>query len=440
MIAVELEGIITRVCGRDLFTYTLHDGKRSAEFAGREFFQPGESVRASCSSQELFGKPAMVAEKMEKIGDLYDEIERKVSESAKLDELKNFDETIGKMKDDFEKIAGKIYAAQQLGRFVTVRFHGDADGISSALILKKFLRANYIQQNSAVYSVGDAIRDLEKMGQQFKPLLIFVDLGSGEDSEQGLGLLKAGGIEIMGIDHHPPAEGTKGDFSMSLNSWNAGVEDGSKYPAGFLCSMLAGMFGVESNGLEKIACAGDKSGILQISEEDEERALVLDFVAAYSGHGNSADIYSGILSNKTLFDSMLLQANAKMEETDALVRKNMKKIRAGGVEICTLNLDNIAEKREFPGKGKITGRMLDLVGGKTPMVAIGYAKKSVIFRLNDEAVSNGIKANGIIEKMKQNFSDFVENGGGHARAAALRIKEGFENAAMEEIIKIIESW
>ena len=58
-------------------------------------------------------------------------------------------------------------------------------------------------------------------------------------------------------------------------------------------------------------------------------------------------------------------------------------------------------------------------------------------RLNDAALLNGLRGNEIIAKMRERFSDFVENGGGHARAAALRIREGYENAAVEEIIKIV---
>lgn len=448
MISLELKGIITKVQGRDFFTYSLHDGTQQTEFSSRDFIQPGESVRVFCTAQEKFGKTHLVAEKITRTQDLYSEIEAKIASSANVRDIEG-NETIRKMQADFEKIARKIHAAQQLNRHITVKFHGDADGISSALILRKFLKAYYHQQNSAIYAVGDAIRDMEKMGQHFKPLLIILDFGSGEDSKEGLKLAKAGGIEIVSIDHHPPSEFSVPSFALSINPWNVNNEtgnpeqetvDGSKYPAGYLCAQLAKQFGIESGELEKIACAGDKSQLIQYSQEEKDKALVLDFVATYSGFGNGIDFYSEVLSKKELFDSILLQANSKLEETDRLLKNSIKSKPTAKADVYWFNLDNIAEKREFPNKGKITGRVFELVKGEKPVAVIGFGKKTIIFRISDEAVNAGIRANEIILRMKDTFSDFVENGGGHARAAALRVKEGFESAAIEEIIKMIEKY
>ncbi len=455
MVSIELKGIITKVYGRNLFTYTLHDGNLATEFLCTQFFQPGESVNVLCRSEEKFGRTVLIAEKIEKCNDIYSEIEQKIGQNAKLFALLS-DSELKIMGSDFEKIARKLYAAQQLERFIVVKFHGDADGISAALILKKFLKANYFQQNAAIYSVGDAIKDIEKIGQYFRPLLIMVDFGSGEDSSRGLALAKAGEIELISIDHHPPSEFSVLSFALSLNPWNAGYEDGSKYPTGFLCAMLANMFGIDSEGFEKIACAGDKSTILSISNEEKNKALVLDFAATYSGFGNGIDFYLQVLSKNELFNSMLMQANVKLEEADRILKNNIKSRSTQNIEIFWFNLDSVAEKKEFPNKGKITGRVFDLVNSNKPVAVIGISKKTLIFRFNDIAVSKGIRTDEIIKQMKNNFSDFIENGGGHAYAAALRIKdpttysncllkfpkfqEGFENIALEEIIKIITAY
>lgn len=433
-----LRGIITRVHGREVFAYALHDGERSAEFSAREFFQPGESVHASCIERE--GR--LFAEKIERIPDVYPGIEKKVQEGAEISPIAPFDATIDGMDADFIAIARKIRAAQQLNRAISVKFHGDADGISSALIFRKFLRADYSQQNSAIYSVADATRDMERMGQRFRPLIILLDFGSGEDSEEGLRLAKAGGLEILSVDHHPPHPDSVSTFALWANPWKAGEGgdfDGSKYPAGFLCAKIAGALGHGSEGLERIACAGDKSAIIPISDSEREKALVLDFVATYAGFGNGIAFYSEALAKPELFNSLLTQANAKLDEADRLLRAELKARSSPKADIYWFNLDNVGVRKEFPNKGKIAGRVFELVGKGKPMVAIGYGKKTVILRISDEAVANGIRANGIIARMKEKFSDFVENGGGHTRAAALRIKEGFENAAVEEIIKSISS-
>ncbi|MEW6529099.1 MAG: DHH family phosphoesterase [Candidatus Micrarchaeota archaeon] len=448
MVLIEVKGIITKVYGRDSFAYILHNGNAPVELTSTEFFQQGESVRALCRSEEKSGKTILIAEKIEKCNDIYFEIEEKLERSAKLSMSSSILNSklstpcfiSNSNKYDIEKIARKLYAAQQLGRFIIVKFHGDADGIVGALILRKFLKANYFQQNSAIYSVENAIKDIEKTGQQFRPLLIMVDFGSGEDSSAALALAKAGGIELISIDHHPPNDVSTSHFTLSLNPWNSENVDGSEYPAGLLCAMLASMLGIESHGLEKIACAGDKSTVLPISDEDKNKALVLDFVATYSGFGNGIEFYSNVLSKSELFDSILAQANAKLEETDRILKKNIKCKSTQNIEIFLFNLDNIAEKNEFPNRGKITGRIFDLVNkeNKEKSVAvIGYSKKTLILRFNNSLVSKGVRANEIIRQMRNNFSDFIENGGGHARAAALRIKEGFENVAIDEIIKMI---
>ncbi len=438
MVLVALKGIITRVYGRGPFAYMLHDGMRSSEFESPEFFQPGESVSVACVRSERSGKTILLAEKMEKVGDLYAEVEQKIMASSALRSPERFDGNIEKMKEDFEKFARKIRAAQQLGRFITVKFHGDADGISSALIVKKFLRATYAQQNSAIYSVRDAIKDAEKTTQQFKPLLVLLDFGSGEDSAQGISLAKAAGIEIISIDHHPPNPSSVSSIAFRINPWDTGCEDGSKYPAGFLCAVLARMLGMETMALENIACAGDRSTIIPLSQQDRDRALVLDFVATYSGFGHGLDFYSEVLAKHELFSSILSQANAKLEEADRLLKNALKTKSAPRAEICWFNFDSIAEKKEFPNKGKITGRVLEITGRTGPMLVIGYSKKTIVLRANDSAVANEIKANAIVEEMKTRLSGFVENGGGHARAAALRVKGSFETAVVEEIIKLIE--
>ncbi|MFA5077087.1 MAG: DHH family phosphoesterase [Candidatus Micrarchaeia archaeon] len=436
---IEVEGLVIRTYGRESFTCVLHNGESAMEFASRDFIQPGESVHAVCERAE-HGRTAWVARKVERVPDIYPKVEALLRASVKLKESALLGGRAEPMKDDIGTVARKIMAASALGRFILVRFHGDADGISSALTLKKFLKAGYAQQNSAIYSVGDAIRDLERMGQQFKPLIILLDFGSGDDSAEGLGLARAGGIELVAIDHHPPGSAQNGLFSAWANPWKSGIEDGSDYPAGYLCAALAHMLGSESAGLERTACAGDKSPVLELSKEDRESALVLDFAATYSGGGSGTELFSELLSNRQLFDSVLHQAKTKMEELDRTLSKAVKTRTAGGVQICTVNLDGVAEKREFPTKGKIVSRVLELHTDEGPLLVLGFARKGLIFRLNGAAASRGIRGDEIVRRMKSSFPDFVENGGGHARAAALKISEGFENAAVDEVVKMIGGW
>ena len=96
-----------------------------------------------------------------------------------------------------------MMAAKRLGRAVLLRFHGDADGIAGAFAISRVLSCRASQQNSATYTVRDALRDIAGIGQESRPLAIMLDFGSGENCAEGLALLRAAGIEIIVIDHHP---------------------------------------------------------------------------------------------------------------------------------------------------------------------------------------------------------------------------------------------
>lgn len=430
MVSRQIEGVITNIQGKGPFICIMHDGSQIREFSSQTFFHKGESVKVLLKGEE--------AEKAEKISDLYGRVESRLESSLKIKKIKKFDKTIDALNPNLEDVCRKLHAAQQLNRFITVKFHGDADGISAALILSKFLKANFMKQGAAVYYVGDAIKDIERMGQEFRPLLVLLDTGSGQDSADAVSLVKSAGIELLSIDHHPIYQNSKQNFSVIVNPWMVSKDEPSNYPAGFLCSRIAAMLGLESGSLENIACAGDKSPIIKVSDEDRNKALVLDFAATYSPFGSGISFYADLLANKPLFDSMLLQANAKLEETSAKLNNMLKSQQTKKAVLYIFNLDAIAERREFPTKGKITGVAFDLVNSNKPTIVIGWGKKSVIFRMNDAAVAKGLGADQIIKHIKSSLVDFIENGGGHARAAALRIKDGYESIALQEIIVYLD--
>jgi len=136
-----------------------------------------------------------------------------------------------------------------------------------------------------------------------------------------------------------------------------------------------------------------------------------------------------------LYDSMLKQAKESLERLKESVKANLKKKEKDGTNIYLIGLDKIAKAGEFPGRGKITSIAYDMVKDENAVV-IGYSEKFIIFRITDGAAKR-VKANEIIEKIKSSAPDFVESGGGHERAASLKVRKGFEKEILEEILKII---
>lgn len=350
------------------------------------------------------------------------------------------DELVSQLKPKIKVLAKLILIAKKLNRFVLLRFHNDADGISAALAITSILSCHTIQQNSAVYTTRDAINDLNIIQYQNSPMIIFVDFGLSEESIEGLKLLKSNNVEILIIDHHPPSKGAINLANFILSPWQVSENDEcSKYPAGYLACELARFAGVKNiDYLASISCAGDKSNILKIEEKDREKAIVLDHLAINPDYKNNLDFYRRVLNDKDTFESLLQQTRDKMAQITEDLKKIMKKHVFVELSVYVFDIDKIAKKYEFPSRGKIATQAFELLGNKQPNIIIGYGNRTVILRINDLAVNLGHNADKLIQELKNSVETLIESGGGHAKAAAIRTKPGFAKTVCNELIKIIE--
>jgi RecJ-like exonuclease len=257
---------------------------------------------------------------------------------------------------------------------------------------------------------------------------VLVDFGS--TSFDGLNLLKAAGIQYIIIDHHPPGEGIE-----AINPFFF-AKDASKYTAGYLACEIASACGEEMLEFAKIACSGDKSKLIPNDETDAKKAMVLDFLAAHISYGNNLDFYKKVMAKKELFDSIALQADESIVE--AVSKVNVKKTKEGELEIITFGLDNVVKKGEWPPSGKITTRIFETTSTDVPLLCIGYNERTLILRINDAGVEKGLSANDIAKKINEKMGDFVESGGGHARAGAIRVRQGFVKDVLGEVLRMVK--
>ncbi len=416
------------------FSYTATDGEGELEFESGSFFEYGQELLVCGVAYNDRGFMKLKATSVEKASGSYDSILRKVEEGAELKEVSFLaGGLMEKLKPDIESCARKLLGAKKLGRHILLRFHSDADGISGALALTKVVRAYTSQQNSANYTPFDAMRDIGNLQGQMKPLVILLDFGCGLESVEGLKILKASGAEVMIIDHHPNEGKAEENSHILLSPWKAGSDDGaSSIVAGYLAVEVARTCGEDASSLAPIACAGDKSSILPVSDSDREIALVLDYMATYSGFGNKLDFYKNALENKELYASVLVQAREALDKVTDDIKKNMKKKLEGPISVYVIDTERV-RSREFPGKGKITTRGFELVA--EPAVVLGVWKNGLSFRINSGAIALGVRADSLISELKGEMGDFIEGGGGHARAASLRIREGFVGSVVEKIVE-----
>ncbi len=432
--------ISKRMRSRGGSIYKITDGEGELEFESHSHFDVGQGLLVSGKVYNDRGFMKLRVDSLEKNEGIYPQILEKIEAGVQVKEVPFLvsGEIPDKLKEKILLCAKKLLAAKKLGRHIILRFHNDADGISGALALTKIVRAYTSQQNSANYSVYDAMRDIGNLQGEKNPLVILLDFGCGVESAEGLKILKASGAEVMIIDHHPNEGKAEENSHLFLSPWAVSEsENASSYVAGYLAVEVARACGVPNvEYLAPIACAGDKSSILPVEEKDKEVAIVIDYMATYSGFGNKLDFYKNALENKELYASVLVQARESMDRITDDVKANMKKRLDGPVSVYTVDADRIKSK-EFPGKGKITTRGFELVG-EAPAVVLGVWKNGLSFRINDGAIEKGVHANEIIASLKEEMADFITGGGGHARAASLKIREGFVGSVVDKIIEKVK--
>jgi len=443
----ELEGIVTRCFeARGSLIYTIANEHGVSEAVCTERFAIGEYVRMKGRLEFRGEKPQLVCERAERVeGRNAGEMIEKAENSAKLESAKLFvyNETMDRLVPDMQKAARKLLAARLLGRQMILRYNNDADGISAGIGIASVLRPakfSAVQHNSAIYNTADALRDISSLRGTFAPLLILVDFGANVESVEALAIVKSAGIEILVVDHHPPSPKANELCSVFVSPWNVGAA--SEYPAGLLCCEIAKIAGADAGRMDAIArisLTGDKSRLYSPSEEDEGRALALDFLATYANFANTLEFFESVLTDEGLLAQIVGQAREKMGNIAKMAGNYAREKEVGPFKVYLVGLDKLAKNNEFPSRGKITGAYFDSVKKEgMPTIVIGHGERLISFRANKEARDAGFNATKLIEELKGELKDGIESGGGHDVAASLRIQKEFEKIVLEEVLKRIE--
>jgi len=440
---ISLEGVVSRIRyfhGKK--EYVLTDGKSDYAFYSDETIPQGAiiALEGDMGVEKIAAKKVSVLDG-EKAKKTLDRVRANIASSADLPDSPSLlkDELTEKLWPLLKEAALEVLFAKKLGRSVLLRFHGDADGVCGAFALTGVLPCKAFQQNSAIYSVKDALRDMAMMGQESSPFVLLLDFGSSEGCREALDLLTAGGIDYLVIDHHPYGDSEKNNKKI-VNPFSLS-ENVSKYTAGYLACEVAVACGFDierARSLARIACSGDKSDILQSGPEDAKKAMVLDFLASHVSFGNNLDFYKKVMEKEELFRSIVLQADESIEEAAQKAIARMKKQEredGRGLQIVVFSLEGIVKKGEWPPASKITTRVFDKLKDNAPLLCIGQTDRSLIMRLDDNAVAMGLSANGLAEKIKTSMADFVEGGGGHVKAGAIRVRKGFVKEVLNELIR-----
>lgn len=419
--------------------YLFSDGTLEYRVFSKEYLAVGSVYELTCDSKgnsfNLINHAQKSLSDSKKLyAQICEKLESKLSVSSSL-LLEN--ETTLKFRPKLVEIAKKLFVAKKLSRPILLRFHGDADGISSAIALSSFISSRAYQQNSAIYSVKDALFDIDQLGQDPNPLVIFVDFGCAKLNLEGISILSSAGIEVIVVDHHPYEQKLPILYFNSVDY----SENGSKYPAGYLCSEIANLLGVSKEtliDLSKTACAGDKSDILPLEKQNIAKALVLDFLAAHASFGNKLDFYKSVLQKEELFTSLFNRASEEIIAASAKARRTIKETKISNTRFFIFSLEDSVTKGEWPPSSKVTTFIFEELvkeNPNDPIVCIGTNPRTLILRISDAAIAEGFETNSIAQKLKFAMPDFVESGGGHAKAGAIRVKEGFVSEVLRHLLR-----
>lgn len=438
--------------------YTIIDESGSIDVASYSKFPPGDYVQVHGTAKKHGSQVEIYALEMNRlIGEPREIVAREVekaltreSEPLKVAKPLVEDDVMNALGPAFDDAARRIKRAIYAFRPILIRYNGDADGICAGLTLKRAIehhmgreakrRLFFAQNNPAIYSPGDALRDVSIMrmlpDEMGTPLFALVDFAANIESEEAIELHKGAGSELVMIDHHPfsPKIPVLADCFVSPMTCNGN----SQYCTGLLAGEVAKRIAdVDVQELQLVAMAGDRSRLLPASEEHLRLAQAIDFMAIYQKSVSTLEFYDKSLQDKRFMDSVYEQAVAKMKHSVEVAKEFAKVTELpNGFRICRIKMDAAAKKGEFPTKGKTTGAIHDALAAKldSPLVTLGYGERMISIRANAQALKRGFSASKMIDQLKAEMSNSIESGGGHDVAASIKVNKTFGKLVLQWVV------
>ncbi|MFX0084867.1 MAG: zinc finger domain-containing protein [Candidatus Hodarchaeota archaeon] len=384
------------------------------------------------------------------------------------------------LKPKFVTIARRIRKALLELQPIVIRHHNDCDGISAGIALEVALGDLWTQFHGSsdedqlrhivkrtvnkppFYDPLDAVRDLnfaledqERFGDKI-PLIVMLDTGSSEESLFSYKLLKTYGIEVMVVDHHFPASVVQDTIETHLNVYHAGGD----------YNICTGMLGVElarfvnSNitniikHLPSIAGMGDRvqgsefNQYLGIAREEgytddflTDIAIAVDYQAYFLKFSPGRFLLSDLLGISGKQEKQIKYVNLLAGEAKILLANQLQisleyveeDTLANGIRLAILDVENYANRFDYPPPGKITGSLFDNLAKKdekSPLVTIGLGPDFAIFR------SQHVKLDfpKLVKTCAERIPYAGVDGGGHEIVGSMK----FITGARIEMIKLIK--
>lgn len=340
---------------------------------------------------------------------------------------------------------------------IIIRFHNDIDGSSGAYALYKAL-SKAIESNASIaykpnfvwrmhggvtYSREDATSDILACNNyEFveKPLLLILDFGTSEESNEGIELVRER-FDVVWLDHHPVMEKFAGkSFEHYINPWNFGSD--SNYTAGFLACMFAKTLAdIDTKDAEEASLIGDYSEYSKPTPGSRKLAALLDLltsdtrvIAGLRGNLNPEEI-DAVLKDRAKSEELIAYAENRVSEMLDLAIKSVKIYKANETQIYVADFEaiRINEQERYPLPGRFASKLLGKIEelNKTPCILLLHFGNFISARMSKALIARVdlLKA---LEGVRSDYSDYVDSTGGHSNAASIRMKS---DEMKKEIIK-----
>ncbi len=361
------------------------------------------------------------------------------------EELKNFFASVenglsiqeSELMPELSSAGRKLKAAALLNRPCIARFHNDADGIIAAILLSKINPCHKVPQNVVTYGKRDALADLSNFHFFPKPLAVALDFGSSEESLDAYDILSSGGAEVLVIDHHPYDKRVE-EKALLVNPLKHELP--SDYTTGYIMSEIIKQFSIDIDALAEVSLAGDKSE-LGYSEDAAKTALALDYAAYYTPYGLAYSLYTEILHDKEIRNTLYEKAKEALDlALKRILQISKTKTLPAGFTLYFFDAEDVGEKYEFPGSGKMATLLAEHIREKKPeekAIVLSVTSKMLSFRLVKRDTLDLSKfVDYLVEKVS-----FIVSGGGHANAASFKIRDAsFKDEVVAAVVAALEDF
>ncbi|MGC8648730.1 MAG: DHH family phosphoesterase [Candidatus Micrarchaeia archaeon] len=354
------------------------------------------------------------------------------------------------MLPDLHEVAIKIIKNIITGTPIIIRFHNDADGCSGALALYKSIHIFSKEQNisnqpifwrinkSIAYNIDALYEDklmINKYKSIEKPLLLIVDFGTSEESEDALRSKRD--FDIIMLDHHPIYESFPiTSINNYINPWR--YKGDSNYTAGFLAGVVAQLISdTNLSALMNASLIGDHSIYSNLNNKHAEKiSIVLDYITGKNTNFNIEKTFEYIENEKEL-DQLFRHSTSLFEEALASALKHIKRYKeTNKIQIFVLDFNYVERvEDDFPLPGRFSSKLHDKIEELNgPNLTIVHYGSYISFRMSN-ILANNINMLKKLEELK-NSNKYVYSAGGHNAAASIRVDREHVKSILKEVLEL----